>query len=254
MELKEALAITLALLSPLAVYCLVLSFVNRRPRPLLVSGPLDFLGVLLALSGFLVVGGPAALSTLVANWHGLDQMAPPGLGRPDGGWGRILLGVLLALYAVGVVGGVVVMLRRRRRMTAVYNVDPAEFDAALGRVFDGLGYSWTRSGNRYYVRAGTLSPAGKGPAGDSLPEAHDAAHVIEVEPSPGLWHVLLLWGQTAPAVRREVEGELGRTLGQVRSGPNPAGGWFLSAASMLFLLLFAVLLLLLAADVLWRGA
>ncbi|HJT75629.1 MAG TPA: hypothetical protein VJ739_00350, partial [Gemmataceae bacterium] len=232
MELREALAVVLALLFPPAVYCLVLAFLNRRARPVVVSGPLDFLGVLLALSGFLVVGGPAVLSNVATTWHGLDGLMPAWLGKPAGGWGAALLGALLVVYVAVVLGGAAVLLGRRRRLTAVYNVDPEVFDELLGQALDGLGYSWTRSGNRCYLRAGGAAPAEGKPAPNT---------VLEVEPSPGLLHVTLVWDETDPAVRREVEGELVRGLGQVRTGYNPAAGWFLSAASMLFLLLFAVL-------------
>ena len=42
--------ILLAFLSPLAIYLLIIGAINRRRRPLLVSGPWDFAGLLFAAS------------------------------------------------------------------------------------------------------------------------------------------------------------------------------------------------------------
>ena len=58
-----------ACLFPPALYCLVLASVNNRRRPTLVSGPLDFAGVLLASAGFLIVGGPLALAGMHDAWR-----------------------------------------------------------------------------------------------------------------------------------------------------------------------------------------
>ena len=49
-------------LFPIALYCTVLGMINRRAQPLMVSGAWDFVGVLLATSGFLLFVGPAMLS------------------------------------------------------------------------------------------------------------------------------------------------------------------------------------------------
>jgi hypothetical protein len=46
-----------ALALPLAVYLLVLAWINRGRRALMVSGPWDFAGILFAASGFLLFGG-----------------------------------------------------------------------------------------------------------------------------------------------------------------------------------------------------
>ena len=54
----------LVFLFPLAIYCLIVSLLNRRPRPVMVSGTWDFAGVLFAVSGFLLLGGPVMLTSL----------------------------------------------------------------------------------------------------------------------------------------------------------------------------------------------
>src|SRR5262245_36772142 len=52
----------LVCLFPLALYFLYLAWLHQRPQPTLVPGRWDFVGVLVALSGFLLVGGPAVLT------------------------------------------------------------------------------------------------------------------------------------------------------------------------------------------------
>src|ERR1700758_3195552 len=46
---------------PIALYCLILGMINRRPHPVMVSGSWDFFGLLLAASGLLLFGGPTVL-------------------------------------------------------------------------------------------------------------------------------------------------------------------------------------------------
>src|SRR4051794_4945035 len=54
---------------PVGIYMLLLAHVNSRARPLMVSGVLDFIGVLFAASGFLLFGGPAILTGLNERWR-----------------------------------------------------------------------------------------------------------------------------------------------------------------------------------------
>jgi hypothetical protein len=243
MELKEALFIVLAFLFPLMVYCLVLAVLNRRPHPVIVAGPWDFLGVVLALSGFLVVGGPAILSNLTTSSHGLFAAAPAAAGESGVNPRQVFLVLLLVLYFAGLAGAIVVVLRRRRDVTGVYNVAPAVFDEVFGQVLDQLGFSWTRAGNRFYLRVSEPVPA----VGVEKLTALETQAVIEVDPFPLMHHVSVRWDEADRPLRQEVEGELGRALSEVHTRYNPVGGWFLSATAMLFLVLVGVLLLLLMA-------
>src|SRR5688572_316756 len=61
---KIALAIIalLAFLVPVGTYCLILATINRRSRPLFVSGLWDAVGLLFATSGFFLVGVPMLLT------------------------------------------------------------------------------------------------------------------------------------------------------------------------------------------------
>jgi hypothetical protein len=272
MELKEALVIVLAFLAPLTVYCVALAAVNRRRRPVVVSGAWDFLGLVLGLSGFLVAGGPAILSNLVSAWHGPGRVLR--LPDPESGedWRPAVLAVLLALYFAGLVAGVAVMAWRRRRVTSVYNVDTGRLEEVLGRVLDQLGFSWTRAGNRFYLRvseppasgsnrpsaeevmaAGAVGAAASVGTAPPPSAAAEQTAVIDLEPFPAMHHVTVRWSLVGQAVRREVEGELTRSLAGVLTYNNPSGGWFLSAASMLVLVMATVVLLLLVTNILFRG-
>jgi hypothetical protein len=255
MELKEALVILLTFLVPLMVYCLVLAVLNRRPHPVVVAGAWDFLGVVLGLSGFLVVGGPAILSNLTTIHAGFrpaeEGEALPVVPR------ALLLGVVLVTYFVAVIVGIAVALRRRRDVTSVYNVHPAVFDEVFGQVLDQLGLSWARAGNRYYLSARAPQPALSAPedvaaAAPPPPSGWEASSVVEVEPFPLMQHVTMRWGRLDAGVRQEVEGELTRDLAGVHTRYNPAGGWFLSATTTLFLMIGLLLMLLLASKVLFR--
>ena len=268
MELKEALVIVLVFLFPLTVYCVVLAMVNRRRHPVVVSGPWDFLGVVLGQSGFLLAGGPAILSNLVL--PGRLLRLPESQSEAD--WRPALLAVLLALYFVALVVGVLLVARLRREVTSVYNIEPSRFDEVFGRVLDQLGFPWTRAGNRFYLRVSGPTPAAGAEhpaveqvtaAGPGSPEAPvrtapfppaaalEVKAVIEVEPFPSMHHVTVRWSLVGPALRQEVEGELTRALAGVVTRDNPTGGWFLSAASALFLVMGAVVLLLLASRILF---
>src|SRR5947208_2848695 len=59
---KDLSLIFLGFLLPLAIYLLIVANLNNREHPLMVSGSWDFVGVLFATSGFLLLGGPAILS------------------------------------------------------------------------------------------------------------------------------------------------------------------------------------------------
>src|SRR5258706_6193076 len=54
----------MACLFPASLYCLFLAMLHQRRRPTIISGPWDAAGVLLALSGFLLIGGSILIFTL----------------------------------------------------------------------------------------------------------------------------------------------------------------------------------------------
>src|SRR5262249_9563822 len=105
------------------MYLLILGAINRRRHPLLVPGPWDFAGVLFAASGFLLFGGPGALSVLNDRWR--DSLVfgqnPTSSSSTESLWLWWLF--LMALYFAAVLAGAGYGLSRSRNQTSIYNVD-----------------------------------------------------------------------------------------------------------------------------------
>ncbi|HEV3257840.1 MAG TPA: hypothetical protein VG013_13220 [Gemmataceae bacterium] len=271
--------VTLACLFPLTVYCVVLSMVNCRPRPVLLSGPWDVAGMLFAVSGFLLFAGPCILSGFNHHWREYWLFSRPGLpfrGLGDVGWSLWL--AVWGLYFVAVVGGAILLLRKRRHVLSIFNVDPAVVPEVLAQVLDQLRLPWTRSGNQVFIASpGTGLDDVNGPpveavqaplhshisAGPSAaghdprefhPQPSDSDNpvsagqtsgqrlLLELDPFPAMRHVSLCWAEDAWPARPEIEAELRKALGMVPTRHNPAGVWLGSFATCLFILmLFAML-------------
>jgi hypothetical protein len=216
-----------ACLFPLAFYCLVLASWNGRRHPLLVSGPADFAGVLLATSGFLIAGGPLILNGLYDAWrwsalHGSFALIRQGLHESSRFWLLVWFG-----YFVLVVGGAAWFLIRRRAVSVVYSIDPADAVELVPETLRRLGVPLVRRGNGFYI------------------EFEDGPHVeralLDVTVVPIMRHMTLRWSSVSGDARRRVEAELARILAEIEAPANPAAGWFLTAATGLFALLLALL-------------
>jgi hypothetical protein len=267
--------IFVAFLFPLTLYCLSLALINRRPGPTLVPGTWDFAGIVFAASGFLLLGGPSILTSFNERWrlfwllgryHALRELS-------EQSWYFWLL--LSLLYYFAIVVGVAWLLKRRRALTSIYNVELEVLQRTLARVLERLGYSWAQAGNRFFLRPRdpvfTLPASAAAPAAEavqpSLPPGRDGAglenhgqptgmtapeialledaSVVELEAFPLMCHVTLNWEVEDPEARQQIEAELTRSLADVRTPENPAGGWFLSLSISGFFLMFGLLLILL---------
>ena len=260
-------------LFPLAIYCLAVSLLNRRHRPVMVSGTWDFVGVLFAASGFLLLGGPVMLTSLSERWRFtwlLGRNPGPALFGEDGASIWLLVALL---YFVTVVGGAAYLLLRRRNSTSIYNILPGRLEETLADVLDRLGLSWTRAGNRFFISpANNLHngrPGGTGvpstavagrlvggraeipetrPATEPLlaaPTSYDQSGILLLDAFPAFRHVTLHWEEGNGPLRQEIEAELAKALAQVYAGNNPAATWFMAASACLFCATFFGLLLLL---------
>jgi hypothetical protein len=233
----------LALLLPIAVYLLVLAQINRRPRALLVSGPWDFAGVLFAASGFLLFGGPAILTSLSLNetWRRFWLLGRDSSGLSNDDLLYTLRLVLFALYFAGMVAAASVLLWKRRRLTAVYNVDPAVIETVLGETFERWRLPFVQTGNVL-----TFEPESAALSAEKAPAAAlvDQTTTLEVEVSAGMNHATLLWDPPDSRLRREVETQLGRTLAQTPAPASNVGDWLLLVSGGLFFLLLVGLTVL----------
>lgn len=244
----------IACLLPLAIYSLVLSAINARRHPTVVSGPWDFVGVLLATSGCWLVGGPCILAGLNARWRDAMLGNVP-LEDPAGQSSYWML--LWLAYFVAVLGSASMLLWWRRGITVIYQIEPAALDRALDRVCDRFGLDATRQANHLWISprskaapVAALSDA-ENSAGGRVPvmpngygtaTAEDAE--IELDVFPAMRNITLRWHMTPETLRRDVEVELAKVLNEVASPDNPASGWLLTLAGCLFLLLFGLLLLI----------
>jgi hypothetical protein len=243
--------ILLAFLLPFSVYLLVLGLVNRRPYPILVAGIWDFVGILFAASGFLLVVGPAVITSGSESWRMFwvfgTREGVPSINEE----GTRLWGYLAAAYFTAVVTGAACLLYRRRGQTSVYNVESAAFERALGRSLDALGLNPVRTGDLLVFGAGASAVAGESklPAGTApddsvgvtalkaapgpataVNELVDEPALLEVDAFEALRHVTLHWEPAASPLRRAVERDLARTLAQTPSTDHQVGDWILLVA------------------------
>ena len=213
-------------LPPLALYLIVLGWINRGPRPVMVSGTWDFAGVLFAVSGFVLAGGPALLGSLDERSRLFWLLGETGAAGAGPHIGTFWIAVRLFYFAL-VAGGAAALLWRARRLTSVYNVESPTVVSALEQAFQRLGLTPIRSGDSYTSIGGPT---------------------VQVDAFPLMRHVTLRWEPADSATRREVERELRRALAE---GAPPEResilGWLLlmlGVTLVLFALFGAVLAVL----------
>jgi len=259
--LPSLLWFLLWLFFPLAFYCLVLGTINRRVRPLPVSGGWDFVGLLCALSGLLLIDGPL----LIRLYHdraektiyqrdienaakGAPQMGPDEDDQKKDSVDEqvstalALWRIVWVLYFLVVLGGAALLVWARRNVLVIYNIEGPAFQDALTRTLERLGMLWHLEGRHLLLRRGiAVAGPGDGGAAPAPPWAE-----CDVASFPVMCHVTMHWRRDPQRLRPQVEGELARQLKEVRTYDNPAAGWFLSVASCLFgLVLMGVVIVLL---------
>jgi hypothetical protein len=256
---------------PLAIYLFYLASINRGPHARVVSGVWDVVGVLAALSGFLLIGGPAILSGLYEQWRmswllGNFQR----LNEIRGSWNEWIM--LYAAYFVSVIVLVVWQILQARGKTAIYNVAEEDLELALRRALDEAGVLWQRVGDRNLALFGvaaadrtmTSSPP---PAKLDSPEMarHNSIVIGSAAESTGIsalsWrpfqafhHVALAWTNVDREIQEGIESRLAEQLLKFRSPANQAAPWFFTAGLMLLLFSFLVLGFLILFRLLRLGA
>lgn len=135
-------------LFPLAVYFMWLARVTRRDNPTVISGSWDFVGVMGALSGFVVVGGGVLLTLLQSNFRYWMRGNAEGM---RAAWieERVTWTLFVLFYLLVVFACAGITLLARRRSLVVYNVEPAAFEEALADVFDQLNRPVQRQGKEW---------------------------------------------------------------------------------------------------------
>jgi hypothetical protein len=253
----------LALLVPVALYCVALALVNRRPSPLMVRGVWDTVGLLFASSGLLLIVFPRIIGIL--HQKAMDD-APEAMAAIWAGYSGLTI-----IYFVVLALGIALALWLRRDKTVIYNVDPDKFEMVLAQTLSRLGLTAVRSGRQIRIGGGNRPPT----AQEAPPDAFEAAQggllghgltpypraassveeepgffaaLLEVDPFAPLANVTLHWrhwdDSRRSGLRREIEDELARNLDAAARDDNPAVTWLLGIATAIFGLLFLAILLL----------
>lgn len=213
----NALIIALFLL-PLGIYLLGLGYVNRRSSPLMVSGTWDAVGLLFALSGFLIFGGPAVLTALHDRWRVLWLMGDPGAVRVSLDFYRPWWVILGCNYFVIVIAVVMWHLHRARYLTHIYNLETAIIRQELLVSCHTMNLVPKVIGDQYRFEVGARSEN------------------LQLEAFESFSHVTLCWSHPNSPVRLALERNLAERLRWVESSTSEVGPW-LTVAGMIVLLL-----------------
>jgi hypothetical protein len=226
----------LVFLFPLAVYLLFLAFLNGRHRPTLISGTWDFCGVLFALSGFVLVGGPWILSGV--NEQLWRSILVEGQASTDRVW-KIVWWILPIGYFLAVLAGAAFVLWCRRLVSVVYNCEaPLLIETLFGAIHN-LGLAANHIGNRVAIRysASVLEEPTKS-------ERFQTA-IVEIDAFRVMRHISLRWRAGDDWLWRDLNAEMSRALARTEVPPNPIAGWLLTGSSCLFgIILFGLGLLI----------
>jgi hypothetical protein len=194
-------------LTPLTLYLMWLSRLTRRDHPTSISGPWDFAGVLVALSGFIVVGGGLVLSMFQSNFRFWMRGNAEAL-RAAWIQERVTWTALVLVYLFVVLGCAGLALFARRRTLVVYNVEPAAFETVLREVFEHLGRPAERRGKLW---------------ADPVP-------LCEVDTFESGRSVTLRWVSGDVRLFEEVSRQLRAALATQVTAENPVSQWFTAAA------------------------
>jgi hypothetical protein len=241
------------LLPPLGLYLMVLGWVNRRRRPVLMAGTWEFVGVLFALSGFILVGGPAFLGSLDERSRWFWLLGQADTTRYSGGAWMAWVAVRVAYFVV-VAAVAIFALWRGRRLTSIYNIDTQAIVTAIEQALERLGFHVLRSGDSFIVgdRADKAGPKAAGSEGihaaARAPAAAPAssgslaapAAALRVEVFPLMRHATLHWDPADSPTRREVEKEVAHALAEAAPPEQQSllGGCLTLIGVMLFVLTF----------------
>jgi hypothetical protein len=245
--LQQLLLAGMACLFPIALYCLYLAMLHNRRSPTVISGPWDFAGVLMALSGFLLIGGTILIFSL--------HTAARDYWLRGGGFGDFrrthsqvdaLTITVWGIYAIALIGGSAWLIVSRANFTSVYNVTPAEMEMIVENLCGRLGLSFAKRGARFLVgheRAAldTATADGSSRLSGTIRKA-----TFEVDGSASLRQVSLRWLFTSPESRRDLEAELVRDLNQFDSSAGTVSGWFITAGgAVMIVMIFGLVTFLL---------
>ncbi len=221
-KVKGLRLIFLAFFFPLAIYLLVLGFLNRHRHPVLVSGVWDGIGLIFGVSGFLLFAGPGILSTLSERWRVFWLLGKGDipLAVAEGAWPMWTF--LALLYFLLIVGGSAWYLWRQRSQTAIYNTSAETIERTVIDICKEQGINPTRSGALFLFGASAHSDFGGEPPA-----------ILEIDSFRLMHHVTLRWEPAVSSLRRIVETELSLRLSETVADNGLLSGWLLSLGFLL---------------------
>jgi hypothetical protein len=231
---------SLVCLMPLAIYLLYLSYLNGRTPPTFVSGPWDLGAVLLGLSGFIILAGPLLITLVDSTWRSYafgGWANLKGIGQREARAGSFMA----AGYFILLGSAIPLLLRSRRRVTAIYNVASSMVESTLTGVLEDLGYSWQRA-------RGLIEITMKRPTDPNRPAARLSPFElasVRVDTFQSVGNATLKWSGDWDLVRPEVESLLVKVLPPNASHKSAVAGWLFTAAVaiMIVMLLWLVVLI-----------
>lgn len=172
------------MLLPLSLYLLFLGgYVNRRAHPMLVRGDRSFLGVVFALSGFLLIGPPS--------W----------VADPFRAWGPYVYPIAYTCYLLLAGSLLWSYLRFQAQQTIIYNLDPDALPVVVRSALDELGLPFQATAGRIAVDEGQV--------------------VLEVEASAAWFTATLTWLGSNRDLRTKIEDRIKHQLTSVTTTANP---------------------------------
>jgi hypothetical protein len=230
-EVVLLIPLLLVFLFPLAVYLLVLASINRRERPVLVSGVWDAVGLTVALAGVYLWIGPAILGTFYER-----GLLPGTQGDSERRFEEIwtYYPLVWGAYYVLVLVGQAAMILSRRNKTSIYNVDAAALERLVVDCFRRRGYEIAASGNLLVFKHGTSVEITALDAPPTPAKPRVATGAVELDRFDPLRHVTLQWFVDDRAVRNRIEADLQPRLDEATTPENPAASWFMGLSGMMF--------------------
>jgi hypothetical protein len=191
---------------PLAGYFLIYGlFINRRRHPVVMRGDRNVLWLMLAASGFFLLGP--------ASW----------LAHPFKNWGIKFYWIAYGIYLVVLVMAAIAWMRRERRNLVVSNLSPALMAELLPKVLADLNVA-------YVVTPGRISFA-------------EGKLVLDLETSFLFHSVCLQWHGEESELQAKITGSLIQALATVETPEHPGGMMLTFCGILLFsFVLFASVL------------
>jgi len=227
-EIATAVTALLAFLIPLGIYCLLLAFINRRNKPLMVRGVWDALGLLGAISGFLLWTMPVLFEEFCSRVF--DALEAP-----------YVYAALWVGYFLFLAFSCTLTLFLRASKTMIYNVDTKVFNTLLEQAVARIGLSMQMNRGLLVLTPAKTETENNRPLtrlGSPLASNDRRFVELSVENFSSMCHVTLHWDQCEPHVRSQIEEELERGLELAAPEENAAAGWFYSVSGLIFGALF----------------